>query len=111
MPFIPGTVYLIQSVRLLFLLEPWVNETSRLVAPDRYLEEQESFKLGEVRFTLTPVGAAHSDGDLNLYVEPDRVLFSVDIIFEGRIPVLGDANTPQQVPVLMGLCSKGGTTR
>ena len=83
-----------------FSLEPWVNETSRLVAPDRYLEEQESFKLGEVRFTLTPVGAAHSDGDLTLYVEPDRVLFSGDIIFEGRIPFLGDANSRHWLEVL-----------
>ncbi|GMQ87744.1 MAG: MBL fold metallo-hydrolase [Gammaproteobacteria bacterium] len=83
-----------------FSLEPWVNETSRLVAPDHYLTEQESFKLGSVRFTLTPVGAAHSDGDLTLYVEPDRVLFSGDIIFEGRVPFLGDANSRHWLEVL-----------
>jgi len=83
-----------------FSLDPWVNETSRLVAPDRYLDEQESFKLGDVRFTLTPVGAAHSDGDMTLYVEPDRVLFSGDIIFEGRVPFLGDANSRHWLEVL-----------
>jgi len=83
-----------------FSLEPWVNETSRLVVPDHYLEEQKTFKLGEVRFTLTPVGAAHSDGDLTLYVEPDRVLFSGDIIFEGRVPFLGDANSRHWLEVL-----------
>ncbi|MFQ5644261.1 MAG: MBL fold metallo-hydrolase [Thiogranum sp.] len=83
-----------------FSLEPWVNETSRLVAPDHYLDEQESFRLGDVRFTLTPVGAAHSDGDLTLYVEPDRVLFSGDIIFEGRVPFLGDANSRHWLEVL-----------
>ncbi len=89
-----------------FSLEPWVNETSRLVAPDKYLEEQESFKLGDVRFTLTPVGAAHSDGDLTLYVEPDRVLFSGDIIFEGRVPFLGDANSRRWLEVLERMESK-----
>ena len=83
-----------------FSLEPWVNETSRLVVPDRYIEEQEFFELGKVRFTLTPVGAAHSDGDLTLYVEPDRVLFSGDIIFEGRVPFLGDANSRHWLDVL-----------
>lgn len=83
-----------------FSLDPWVNETSRLVAPDHYLEEQESFRLGSVRFTLTPVGAAHSDGDLTLYIEPDRVLFSGDIIFEGRVPFLGDANSRHWLEVL-----------
>jgi glyoxylase-like metal-dependent hydrolase (beta-lactamase superfamily II) len=83
-----------------FSLEPWVNETSRLVVPDRYIEAQESFELGKLRFTLTPVGAAHSDGDLTLYVEPDRVLFSGDIIFEGRVPFLGDANSRHWLDVL-----------
>ena len=76
-----------------FSLEPWVNETTRLVEPDRYIRVQEDFELGGLRLTVSPVGAAHSDGDLTLYVEPDRILFSGDIIFEGRIPFMGDANS------------------
>jgi glyoxylase-like metal-dependent hydrolase (beta-lactamase superfamily II) len=83
-----------------FSLDPWVNETTRLVEPDRYIAEPETFQLGEVRFTVTPVGAAHSDADLTLYIEPDRVLFSGDILFEGRIPFLGDANTGNWLDVL-----------
>jgi hypothetical protein len=43
-----------------FSLDPWVNETTRLVEPDRYIAERETFELGAVRFTLSPVGAAHS---------------------------------------------------
>ncbi|HHH42656.1 MAG TPA: MBL fold metallo-hydrolase [Gammaproteobacteria bacterium] len=89
-----------------FSLEPWVNETTRLVDPDRYLDKQESFRLGGVRFTVTPVGAAHSDGDQTLYVEPDRVLFSGDIIFEGRVPFLGDANSRHWLEVLERMESK-----
>ena len=46
------------------------------------------------------VGAAHSDGDLTLFIEPDRVLFSGDVIFEGRVPFLGDANTKHWLRVL-----------
>lgn len=76
-----------------FTLGPWVNERTHLVAPDRILERGERFSLGGVDFTVNVVGAAHSDGDLTVYVEPDRVLFSGDIIFEGRVPWLGDANT------------------
>jgi glyoxylase-like metal-dependent hydrolase (beta-lactamase superfamily II) len=83
-----------------FSLDPWVNEATRLVEPDRYISERESFELGDVTFTLTPVGAAHSDADLTLYVEPDRVLFSGDILFEGRIPFLGDANSANWLEVL-----------
>ena len=83
-----------------FSLSPWVNDDTRLVEPDRYVREPVRFELGGVRFTVTPVGAAHSDGDLTLYVEPDRVLFSGDIIFEGRVPYLGDANSGHWLEVL-----------
>ena len=83
-----------------FTLDPWVNEDTRLVYPDRYLSEGKQFRLGDVDFTVTVVGNAHSDGDLTLYVMPDRVLFSGDIIFEGRVPFLGDANTGNWVQVL-----------
>ncbi len=81
-------------------LDPWVNEETRLVEPDRDIDKQEVFTLGGVKFTVVPVGAAHSDGDLTLYVEPDGVLFSGDIIFEGRIPFMGDANSRHWLQVL-----------
>jgi glyoxylase-like metal-dependent hydrolase (beta-lactamase superfamily II) len=83
-----------------FTLDPWVNDNTRLVYPDRMLKEGTRFRLGDVDFTVTVVGNAHSDGDLTLYVEPDRVLFSGDIIFEGRVPFLGDSNTRRWVQVL-----------
>jgi glyoxylase-like metal-dependent hydrolase (beta-lactamase superfamily II) len=83
-----------------FTLDPWVNEDTRLVYPDQYLEEGKQFRLGDVGFIVTVVGNAHSDGDLTLFVAPDRVLFSGDTIFEGRLPYLGDANTRRWVQVL-----------
>ena len=93
-------------------LGPWVNDDTRLVEPDRYIDQPEVFTLGDVKMTVVPVGAAHSDGDMTLYVEPDGVLFSGDIIFEGRIPFMGDANSrhwlevlQHKAPHLAGLCS------
>jgi glyoxylase-like metal-dependent hydrolase (beta-lactamase superfamily II) len=83
-----------------FTLDPWVNDRTRLVPPDRLLKEGTQFSLGDVEFTVTVVGNAHSDGDLILYVEPDRVLFTGDIIFEGRVPFLGDANTKHWLDLL-----------
>ena len=76
-----------------FSLDPWVNDKTRLVGPDVYVRKKTTLEIGDVRITLMPVGAAHSDGDMTIYVEPDRVLFSGDIIFEGRVPYLGDADT------------------
>jgi len=83
-----------------FSLDPWVNDNTRLVTPDRYLDTDLQFRLGDVDFVLTVLGAAHSDGDLTMYVAPDRVLFSGDVIFEGRVPFLGDANTRTWLEVL-----------
>lgn len=76
-----------------FSLEPWVNESTRLVVPDLIIDKTMKFKQGGLSFTLDVLGAAHSEGDLTLYVEDDRVLYTGDIIFEGRIPYLGDSNT------------------
>jgi glyoxylase-like metal-dependent hydrolase (beta-lactamase superfamily II) len=83
-----------------FSLEPWVNEKTRLIVPDEVLTKSTRFELGGVGFVITLVGAAHSDGDLTVYVEPDRVLFSGDIIFEGRVAYLGDADTKHWLDVL-----------
>lgn len=83
-----------------FSLDPWVNDKTYLVTPDVLLTESTQFELGGVTFVITTVGGAHSDGDLTLYIEPDRVLFSGDIIFEGRVAYLGDANTRHWLEVL-----------
>lgn len=84
-----------------FSLEPWVNEKTYLVTPDVIIDKPMTFKHGDTSFTLDVLGAAHSDGDLTLYVEPDRVLFSGDIIFEGRVPYLGDSNTKKWLDTLI----------
>jgi glyoxylase-like metal-dependent hydrolase (beta-lactamase superfamily II) len=86
-----------------FSLDPWVNENTHLVPPDRLLEEGIRFRLGDVEFVVTVVGAAHSRGDLMVYVLPDGVLFSGDVIFEGRVPFLGDADTRLWLELLQRL--------
>jgi glyoxylase-like metal-dependent hydrolase (beta-lactamase superfamily II) len=83
-----------------FSLDPWVNDSSQLIPPDRIVSKSESFSLGGVNFIISYLGSAHSDGDLTLYVESDRVLFSGDIIFEGRIAYLGDSDTKLWASVL-----------
>jgi len=76
-------------------LFPWVDDGTRLVVPDRLLDKKTTLSLGDVTLTLLFLGSAHSEGDLALLVEPDRVLFSGDIIFAGRTPFVGDADTRQ----------------
>ncbi|MGF1547449.1 MAG: MBL fold metallo-hydrolase [Thiotrichales bacterium] len=81
-------------------LFPWVDERTRLVVPDEYIDAEREIELGGVKLRLDYLGAAHSDGDLSLYVQPDNVLFTGDLIFEGRIPFVGDAETRQWLATL-----------
>mgnify|MGYP001817439277 CR=1 FL=1 len=84
-------------------LAPWVNDDTRIVEPDRWLDGELRFTLGGVDFRAVNVGSAHSEGDLILFVETDKVLLSGDIIFEGRIPFLGSANSREWLEVLQQL--------
>ncbi|MDH5785923.1 MAG: MBL fold metallo-hydrolase [Chromatiales bacterium] len=83
-----------------FSLEPYVNDDTHLVWPDRYVESAEELLVGGINFRLTVIGDAHSDADMTVYVENDRVLYSGDVIFEGRVPFLGSANTRLWLKVL-----------
>ncbi len=83
-----------------FSLEPWVNDKTLLVVPDRIIDNSETFNLGNIDFTISYVGSAHSDGDLTMYVETDKVLFTGDLIFEGRVPFIGSNKTKHWLATL-----------
>jgi len=93
-----------------FSLEPWVNENTHLVLPDTTVSKSTEFTMGGLTFTINYMGKAHSDGDLTMLVEPDRVLFSGDIIFEGRIPFVGSADSKKWLETLTRLDTGGLTT-
>jgi glyoxylase-like metal-dependent hydrolase (beta-lactamase superfamily II) len=76
------------------LLGTWINdETQRFPAPDLWLSGDTDFELGGVHFRIRHVGPAHSQEDLVMFVEEDHVLFAGDLIFKGRIPFVGDADS------------------
>ncbi len=73
-------------------LFPWVNDETRLVPPDIIVDHPYRFQLGGLHFEITPLGSTHSDGDQTLRVEEEGVLFSGDLIFEGRIPLVAGSD-------------------
>ena len=90
-------------------LDPWVNENTHLVLPDTTVSSSTTFTMGELSFTINYMGSAHSDGDMTLLVEPDKVLFSGDIIFRERIPYVGNADSKKWLETLTKL-ETGGLT-
>jgi glyoxylase-like metal-dependent hydrolase (beta-lactamase superfamily II) len=90
-----------------FSLDPWVDDDTYLVPPDEIVGQSSSFEMGGKRFTVNYQGKAHSDGDLVMLVEPDRVLFSGDLIFEGRIPFVGSGDTGHWLQMLEKLETGG----
>jgi len=83
-----------------FSLSPWVNDKTRLVSPDKIIDKETRFSLGGIEFVMSVLGKAHSDGDMTMYIPSEKVLFSGDIIFEGRVPYLGDSDTKQWLQTL-----------
>ena len=74
-------------------LFPWVDEKSRLVAADKWLSGDTSFEMGGLHFALQHVGPAHAPDDMVMFVKEDSVLYAGDLIFIGRIPFVGDADS------------------
>jgi glyoxylase-like metal-dependent hydrolase (beta-lactamase superfamily II) len=74
-------------------LAPWVDETARIVEPDVWVEGDTAFRLGGLTFNVYHVGSAHTPEDLVLVVDEDGVFFAGDLMFGGRIPFVGDADS------------------
>ena len=74
-------------------LAQWIAPDFVLVEPDHWVDGDFRFTLGEASFDIRHAGPAHSPEDLSMLVLPDGVLFTGDLVFAGRIPFLGDADS------------------
>ena len=74
-------------------LFPWVDDKTPLVRADLWLDGDTSFRLGGIRFDIHHLGPAHSPEDVIVVVPSEGVVFIGDILFAGRIPFVGNADS------------------
>ena len=74
-------------------LFPWVDEKTRIIGPTQWLDGDTSFRLGGLTFRMIFAEGAHSPEDLMLFVEEDRLLYAGDLLFAGRVPFVGNADS------------------
>ncbi|HEX4885208.1 MAG TPA: MBL fold metallo-hydrolase [Casimicrobiaceae bacterium] len=74
-------------------LFPWVDEKTAVVKPDLWIDGDTDFRLGGLTFRILFAQGAHSPEDVMLYVVEDRLLFAGDLLFAGRVPFVGNADS------------------
>jgi glyoxylase-like metal-dependent hydrolase (beta-lactamase superfamily II) len=81
-------------------LAPWVDADTRLVPADRWITAPLRFKLGGVDIVLQPAGPAHTPEDLAVWLPQQGVLIAGDLVFRGRVPFVGQADSRRWVEAL-----------
>jgi glyoxylase-like metal-dependent hydrolase (beta-lactamase superfamily II) len=84
-------------------LAPWIDRDTHLVAADEWLVGGRDLVVGGVRLRLEPVGPAHTPEDLVVYLPQEKVLFAGDLVFRGRIPYVGQADSGHWVKAIDSL--------
>ena len=72
---------------------PWVNASTKLIGADVWIDQSYTLSIGGVDFKIGRVGPAHAPEDLMIYVPSEKVLFAGDLVFRGRIPFVGNADS------------------
>jgi glyoxylase-like metal-dependent hydrolase (beta-lactamase superfamily II) len=81
-------------------LAPWVDADTRLVAADRWIDQTTRFTLGGVDFVLQPAGPAHTPEDLVVVLPQQQLLIAGDLVFRGRVPFVGQADSGRWIEAL-----------
>ena len=79
---------------------PWINQDTRLVEADQWLDGETRLTLGGVRFIVQPLGPAHTPEDVAVYLPEAKVLFAGDLVFRNRLPFVGQADSRRWLTAL-----------
>jgi glyoxylase-like metal-dependent hydrolase (beta-lactamase superfamily II) len=86
-------------------LFPWIDEHTRVEAPDLWLgddghDEDITLRIGGTDFIVRHAGPAHTPEDLIVSVPERGVLFSGDLVFRQRVPYVGLADSKAWIVAL-----------
>jgi glyoxylase-like metal-dependent hydrolase (beta-lactamase superfamily II) len=81
-------------------LAPWIDEQTRLVHADEWIDGPKALVVGGVHMQLIPVGPAHTPEDMVVFLPSEKLLFAGDLVFRGRIPFVGQANSGHWIKAL-----------
>ncbi|MBL8327421.1 MAG: MBL fold metallo-hydrolase [Rubrivivax sp.] len=81
-------------------LAPAIDENTRLVAADLWIEAPTRLTVGGVDLDLRPAGPAHTPEDLLVWLPQQRVLVAGDLVFRGRVPFVGQADSGRWIEAL-----------
>jgi glyoxylase-like metal-dependent hydrolase (beta-lactamase superfamily II) len=84
-------------------IAPWIDADTHLVEADEWIDGPRELVVGGVKFLLQPVGPAHTPEDTVVYVPSQKVLFSGDIVFRGRVPYVGEADSRHWIEALTAI--------
>ena len=86
-------------------LAPWVDENTRLVPADRWIDAPLRLTVGGLEMELRPAGPAHTAEDLVVWFPSLKVLMAGDVVFRNRVPFVGQADSGHWIEALDTLLS------
>ena len=84
-------------------LAPWIDENTHIEVPDQWIDGATELVVGGKRLLLQPVGPAHTPEDMVVFLPSERVLFAGDMVFRGRVPFVGQADSRHWIAALDSL--------
>lgn len=87
-------------------LAPWVNDDTHLVPASKWVSVDTRLSLSGLDVDLIKMGPAHTPDDLAIYFPTEKILFAGDLVFRGRIPYVGNADSLGWIKSLDKLLSR-----
>lgn len=81
-------------------LAPWIDEDTHLVPADEWIDDHKTLTVGDTELKLQLVGPAHTPEDIVIWLPQRKVLYSGDLVFRGRIPYVGEADSGHWIKAL-----------